>query len=142
MIYAFVKRLMDVILSLGALVALSGVLPGLALLIKLDSPGPILFRQRRIGRGKRIFVLYKFRTMRADAPADTATHLLSDPARHITRLGAWLRRTSLDELPQLYNILRGDMSLVGPRPALWNQDDLVAERDRHGANDLRPGLTG
>ena len=142
MFYAFVKRFFDVFMSFGALVALSWALLGLAMLVKFDSPGPALFRQRRIGRGKREFYLYKYRTMRTDAPPDVATHLMPDSGRHITRFGAWLRRASLDELPQLYNILVGDMSLVGPRPALWNQDDLVAERDLYGANDLRPGLTG
>ena len=140
--YAFLKRALDVALSLMALLAFAAPLLALALWVKLDSPGPALFRQRRVGRGKRLFTLYKFRTMRLDAPGEIPTHLLADPMRHITRVGTLLRRTSLDELPQLYNILRGDMSLVGPRPALWNQDDLVRERDRYGANDLPPGLTG
>jgi len=102
----------------------------------------VLFRQKRVGQGKRHFMIYKFRTMRTDAPKDQPTHLLQDPNAYITPVGRFLRRSSLDELPQLMNILKGEMAVVGPRPALWNQFDLIAERDRYGANDVRPGLTG
>ncbi len=140
--YPLCKRVFDLALSLALLLLFSAPLLALALAIKLDSPGPVLFRQRRIGKGKREFLILKFRTMRTDAPKDTPTHLLADPSAYITPLGAFLRRTSLDELPQLLNILKGEMSFVGPRPALWNQDDLIAERDRRGANDVLPGLTG
>lgn len=140
--YPIFKRIFDFSLSLVFLLAFSPLLLALALAIRLDSPGPVLFRQRRIGKGKREFLILKFRTMRTDAPKDTPTHLLADPSAYITPLGAFLRRTSLDELPQLLNILKGEMSFVGPRPALWNQDDLIAERDRRGANDVPPGLTG
>lgn len=140
--YPLCKRVFDFALSLALLLLLSAPLLALALVIKLDSPGPVLFRQRRIGKGKCEFLILKFRTMRTDAPKETPTHLLADPSAYITPLGAFLRRTSLDELPQLFNILKGEMSFVGPRPALWNQDDLIAERDRRGANDVLPGLTG
>lgn len=136
------KRLIDIVLSSIGLVILSPVLLGIALLIKLESTGPVLFRQKRIGIHKKHFGIYKFRTMRVEAPKDTPTHMLNDPDRYITKLGRFLRKTSLDELPQILNILKGEMALVGPRPALWNQDDLVAERDRYGANDVLPGLTG
>lgn len=136
------KRLIDIVLSIIGLVILSPVLLGIALLIKLESTGPVLFRQKRIGIHKKHFGIYKFRTMRVEAPKDTPTHMLNDPDRYITKLGRFLRKTSLDELPQILNILKGEMALVGPRPALWNQDDLVAERDRYGANDVLPGLTG
>ena len=140
--YPLFKRFFDFTLSSMCLLAFSPLLLTLALAIKLGSPGPVLFRQRRIGKGKREFLILKFRTMRTDAPKDTPTHLLADPSAYITPLGAFLRRTSLDELPQLLNILKGEMSFVGPRPALWNQYDLIAERDRRGANDVPPGLTG
>ncbi|MCL2083755.1 MAG: sugar transferase [Oscillospiraceae bacterium] len=140
--YLFVKRAGDIVLSAAAALILLPFLPVAALVIKLDSPGPVFFTQRRVGKDKRIFKLYKFRTMRTDAPKDTPTHLLSGARAHITPLGAFMRRASIDELPQLVNILRGDMSIVGPRPALWNQDDLVAERGKYGANGVRPGLTG
>ena len=114
----------------------------LAVIIRATSPGPVFFRQKRVGQYKSHFMIYKFRTMRTDAPKDQPTHLLKDPNAYITPVGRFLRRSSLDELPQLFNILRGEMSLVGPRPALWNQFDLIAERDKYGANDVRPGLTG
>ena len=140
--YLYIKRGGDALLAAAALVLFLLFLPFLALFIKTDSPGPVFFVQKRVGKDKRIFNLYKFRTMRTDAPKDTPTHLMSDARSHITPLGAFLRRSSIDELPQLFNILRGDMSVVGPRPALWNQDDLVAERDKYGANGIRPGLTG
>ena len=138
----FFKRLIDFVLSLLGLIALSPLLGLIALLIRLDSKGPAVFRQQRVGQHKKLFGIYKFRTMRQDAPRDLPTHLLSDPDVYLTRIGKLLRKTSLDELPQLLNILLGQMSIIGPRPALWNQDDLVAARDRYGVNDLRPGLTG
>ena len=138
----YVKRLLDLVLSLIGLIVISPVLAILAIWIRLDSPGPVLFTQRRVGKGKTYFDIYKFRTMRIDAPHDVPTHLLGSPDAFITRSGRFLRRTSLDELPQIFNILKGEMSIVGPRPALWNQEDLIAERDKYGANDIRPGLTG
>ena len=136
------KRGLDFVLSLAGILCLSWLLLGVALAIKLDSPGPVLFRQKRVGRGKRHFEILKFRTMRSDTPHDMPTHLLRSPDQYITRVGRFLRKTSLDELPQLFNILMGQMAVIGPRPALWNQFDLLAERDKYGANDVRPGLTG
>ncbi|MGY3750911.1 sugar transferase [Vagococcus acidifermentans] len=138
----FFKRIIDFMLSLSGLVILSPVFLAIALAIKLDSPGPVIFKQRRVGKDKQLFDIYKFRTMRIDTPKELPTHLLADPDAYITRVGKFLRRTSLDELPQLVNILKGDMAVIGPRPALWNQDDLIAERDKYGANAVRPGLTG
>jgi len=138
----YIKRLLAVVLSLAGIVALGWLLIGLSITIKLDSPGPVLFKQKRVGLGKSHFYILKFRTMRTDTPKDTPTHLLADPEQYITRVGRFLRRTSLDELPQLFNILAGHMAIIGPRPALWNQFDLIAERDKYGANDIRPGLTG
>ena len=138
----YFKRPLDFILSLGAIIALSPLLLIIALWIKLDSKGPVFFRQKRVGKDKKLFTILKFRTMRADTPADMPTHLLNDPQAYITRSGRFLRKTSLDELPQIFNIIAGQMSIVGPRPALWNQDDLIAARDQYGANSLRPGLTG
>ena len=114
----------------------------IALAIKLDSRGPVFFKQKRIGKDKKTFYILKFRTMRTDAPKDAPTHTLQDPKKWITKVGGFLRKTSLDELPQIFNIFVGQMSVVGPRPALWNQDDLVEERDKYGANGIRPGLTG
>jgi len=114
----------------------------LAIAIKLDSPGPIIFKQKRVGRGKRLFEIHKFRTMRTDTPKDMPTHMLENPDRYITRTGRFMRKYSLDELPQLYQCISGTLTLIGPRPALWNQDDLIAERDKYGANDVTPGLTG
>ena len=140
--YPYIKRGADVILSLLALICLSPVYLIVALAVKLSSPGPVLFRQKRVGRGGRLFTIYKFRTMRTDTPRDTATHLLQDPARYITGGGAFLRRSSLDELPQFFNVLKGDMSIVGPRPALYNQDDLIAARRAAGVDAVRPGITG
>ena len=140
--YPFIKRGADVVLSLLALICLSPVYLLVALAVKLSSPGPVLFRQKRVGRGGRLFTIYKFRTMRTDTPRDTATHLLQDPSRYITRVGAFLRRSSLDELPQFFNVLKGDMSIVGPRPALYNQDDLIAAREKAGVDAVRPGITG
>ena len=141
-IYFFIKRIIDIILSLLAIFLL--IIPGIviAILIKIDSKGPIFFKQKRIGKNKKYFMIYKFRTMRSDTPANVPTHLLEKPDFYITRVGKILRRTSLDELPQIINILKGDMSIVGPRPALWNQEDLIIERDKYGANNIRPGLTG
>jgi len=127
---------------MAALIILSPVFLGLVIWIKLDSPGPVFFKQKRVGKDKEHFEILKFRTMRTDAPHDTPTHLLQNPEQWITGSGRFMRKTSLDELPQLWNILRGDMSLVGPRPALWNQYDLIEERERYGANGLTPGLTG
>lgn len=136
------KRAVDFGLALAGLIGLGWLLVLLALLVRLTSPGPALFRQRRIGRNKKEFEILKFRTMRIDTPRDMPTHLLKDPERYVTPLGRWLRRTSLDELPQLFNILKGEMALIGPRPALWNQFDLIAGRELYGVNRLRPGLTG
>ena len=136
------KRVLDFILSLAGLVILSPVLLIIALIIKLTSPGPVFFKQKRVGKNKTYFNILKFRTMRTDTPKDTPTHLLANPDQYITPIGKVLRKTSLDELPQIINILKGDMSIIGPRPALWNQYDLIEERDRYGANDILPGLTG
>jgi O-antigen biosynthesis protein WbqP len=140
--YTHLKRILDFLLALMALVLLSPLLLVLAVVIRTTSPGPVFFRQKRVGLGKSHFMIYKFRTMRTDAPKDQPTHLLKDPAAYITPVGRFLRRSSLDELPQLLNIIKGEMAVVGPRPALWNQFDLIAERDKYGANDVRPGLTG
>ena len=140
--YVYVKRGIDFILSLLGLLVLSPVFLVLIVAIKVDSPGPILFRQKRVGIHKSHFAILKFRTMRIDTPKDVPTHLLSNPEQYITRVGKFLRKTSLDELPQIVNILKGDMAVVGPRPALWTQYDLIEERDKYGANDIRPGLTG
>ena len=140
--YPYIKRGADVLFALLALICLSPVYLALALAVKISSPGPVLFRQKRVGRGGRLFTIYKFRTMRTDTPRDTATHLLQDPARYITGVGAFLRRSSLDELPQFFNVLKGDMSIVGPRPALYNQYDLIAAREKAGVNRVRPGITG
>ena len=137
-----IKRILAIVLSLAGIIALGWLLILLSIAIKLDSPGPVLFRQKRVGRGKSHFYILKFRTMRIDTPKDMPTHLLVNPQQYITRVGRFLRKTSLDELPQLFNILVGHMAIIGPRPALWNQFDLIAERDRYGANDVRPGLTG
>jgi len=137
-----IKRLLDIVLSLAGIIVLALPLAVISLVIKLDSPGPVFFRQKRFGVHKSFFEILKFRTMRTDTPKDMPTHMLSDPAKWITKSGAFLRKTSLDELPQLFNILMGHMSVIGPRPALWNQEDLIAERDKYGANDLLPGLTG
>ena len=136
------KRLLDIILSLAATIILAIPMGLVALWIKLDSPGPVFFKQRRVGKGKTHFNILKFRTMRGDTPHDVPTHLLKDADSYITGSGAFLRKTSLDELPQIYNILAGQMSVIGPRPALWNQEDLLAERDKYGANDVKPGLSG
>ena len=138
----YVKRAADIMCSLCGLFVLAPVFLLLALWVKLDSPGPVFFTQKRVGKGKTYFDILKFRTMRTDAPHDMPTHLLQSPEAYITKSGRFLRRTSLDELPQIINIFKGEMSVVGPRPALWNQEDLIAERDKYGANDVTPGLTG
>lgn len=140
--YQYIKRGIDFTLSLLGVVVLCPLLLVLALLIKIDSRGPILFKQKRVGIHKSHFYIYKFRTMRIDTPKDTPTHLLQNPEQYITRMGKFLRKTSLDELPQIFNILKGEMSIIGPRPSLWNQFDLIEERDKYGANDVLPGLTG
>ena len=140
--YQGVKRAIDFICSLLGLILLSPLFLVLILWIKIESPGPVLFRQKRVGIHKTYFQILKFRTMRIDTPKDMPTHLLKNPEQYITKAGKFLRKTSLDELPQIINILKGDMAIVGPRPALWNQYDLIAERDKYGANDVRPGLTG
>ncbi len=136
------KRVMDVVLSSLGLVVLCIPMLVIAIVVKADSRGPIFFKQKRVGLHKVPFNILKFRTMRIDTPPDIPTHELNDPGRWITKTGAFLRKTSLDELPQLFNILGGSMSVVGPRPALWNQFDLIAQRDKVGANEVRPGLTG
>ncbi|MGX7107180.1 sugar transferase [Hutsoniella sourekii] len=140
--YLKLKRGIDFVLALLALIILSPLFLFLALWIKKDSPGPVFFRQKRIGIHRSNFDIYKFRTMRTDTPSDTPTHLLKDANSFITKSGHFLRRTSLDELPQLINIIKGEMAIIGPRPALWNQYDLADERDKYGANDVLPGLTG
>ena len=137
-----IKRLIDIILSGLAIIGLSPLLIFLSLWIKLDSPGSVFFQQKRVGRDKALFNILKFRTMRTDAPHDVPTHLLGNPEAYITRSGRLLRKTSLDELPQIFNIFIGQMSIIGPRPALWNQDDLITERDKYGVNGIVPGLTG
>jgi len=136
------KRCLDVILSLIALIVLSPLFLLIALAIRLDSPGGVIFSQKRVGMHKKLFSIYKFRTMRSDTPHDVPTNDLAGSTSYITPVGRFLRMTSLDELPQLWNILKGEMSLIGPRPALWNQYDLIALRDQYGANDVRPGLSG
>lgn len=138
----FFKRLLDILLALSGLILASWLFLLIMLAIELDDPGPVFFSQKRVGIHKKHFQLYKFRSMKMSTPHDMPTHLLENPEQYITRVGRFLRRTSLDEIPQLWNILRGDMSVIGPRPALWNQYDLLAERDRYGANDIRPGLSG
>lgn len=137
-----IKRFLDICLSGLGLIILSPFFLLLMVAIKTDSKGPILFRQKRVGVHKTYFYILKFRTMRVDTPKDMPTHMLKDPEQYITKVGKFLRKTSLDELPQIINILKGDMSIIGPRPALWNQYDLITERDKYGANDILPGLTG
>ena len=142
MVYLKIKRMADSFLSALGLILLSPLFCVLILWIKLDSRGPVLFKQKRIGLHEKPFYILKFRTMRTDTPKDMPTHLLENPDQYITKAGRFLRKTSLDELPQIINILLGDMSIIGPRPALWNQYDLIAERDKYGANDVLPALTG
>lgn len=140
--YLHIKRVIDLAVTLLAVLITWPLFLIIMALIKLTSPGPVFFKQRRIGQNKQEFLIYKFRTMRTDTPKDIPTHLLQNPDAYITPIGGFLRKTSLDEIPQVINILRGEMSIIGPRPALWNQDDLIAERDKYGANALVPGLTG
>ena len=140
--YILIKKIVDKILALLGLIILLPIFFILIIAIKCDSKGPILFKQKRVGINKTHFNILKFRTMRIDTPKDTPTHLLQNPEQYITKVGKFLRKTSLDELPQIINILKGDMAIVGPRPALWNQYDLIEERDKYGANDILPGLTG
>ena len=142
MVYIKIKRILDIVLSLLVCVLLLPLFLIIIAAIKLDSKGPIFFKQKRVGINKSHFYILKFRTMRIDTPKDVPTHLLENPEQWITRVGKFLRKTSLDELPQIFNILAGHMSIIGPRPALWNQFDLIEERDKYGANDIRPGLTG
>lgn len=137
-----IKRILDIAIALLGLAALSPLFLMIMAAVKIDSPGAVFFRQTRVGIHRTHFEILKFRTMRTDTPKDMPTHLLGDPEQYITRVGKLLRKTSLDELPQIINILKGDMSIIGPRPALWNQYDLLEERDRYGANDVMPGLTG
>lgn len=141
-IYLIIKRTIDFVLALVGLIILSPIFLILIIAIKVDSKGPVLFKQKRVGIHITYFNILKFRTMRIDTPKDTPTHLLENPEQYITKVGKFLRKTSLDELPQVINILCGTMSIIGPRPALWNQYDLIAERDKYGANDIKPGLTG
>lgn len=139
--YKFFKRLIDIVLSFMGSIVLMPVFLIVVIAIKIDDPGPAIFKQKRVGKNKKYFMLYKFRSMKVNTP-DIPTHLLENPQQYISKVGKFIRKTSLDELPQLWNILKGDMSVIGPRPALWNQDDLIAERDKYGANDVRPGLSG
>lgn len=140
--YFFIKRTADIVFSALALLVLSAPMLLIAAIVKCTSKGSVFFWQKRIGKNKISFKMPKFRSMYTEAPSDMPTHLLQDPSRWITPIGSFLRKSSLDELPQLWCILIGEMSIVGPRPALWNQDDLIAERDKYGANNIRPGLTG
>ena len=137
-----IKNMLSFLLSFFGLVLLSPIFIIISFLIFIDNPGPVMFTQKRVGKGKRFFKLHKFRSMKMSTPHDVPTHLLENPDKYITRVGKFLRKSSLDELPQIWDILRGKMCIIGPRPALWNQDDLVAERDKYGANDIKPGLTG
>lgn len=139
---AFFKRLLDIVLSLCGIIVLSPIFLIVAVAIIIDDPGPIFFTQKRVGKNKKLFKILKFRSMKMSTPHDTPTHMLSNPDQYITKVGNILRKTSLDELPQIFNILAGQMSIIGPRPALWNQYDLIEERDKYGANDITPGLTG
>ena len=141
-VYRILKGILDFLISLIALILLALPMAVLAIAIKIDDPGPVFFRQKRVGRNQKTFQMMKFRSMKMDTPHDTPTHLLADPYQYITKVGKFLRRTSLDELPQLFNILMGQMSIVGPRPALWNQFDLNEARESYGVHQVRPGLTG
>lgn len=141
-IYLPFKRLFDIAASLLAIIVFSPLFILISILIKCSSKGPILFKQRRVGKGKKEFMIFKFRTMKIDAPANVPTHLLENPDAYMTKIGKFLRKTSLDEIPQAFNILAGQMSVIGPRPALWNQTDLISERDKYHANDIVPGLSG
>ena len=138
----FFKRAIDIILSFIGIVVLAIPMLIVAIIIKLDSPGPVFFKQKRVGKNKKYFTIIKFRSMPVTAPHDMPTHKLENSGQMLSKFQRFERKMSLDELPQLFNILKGDMSIIGPRPALWNQDDLIAERDKYGANGVRPGLTG
>lgn len=138
----FFKRIIDVVLSGIGLIVLAIPMAIIAIIICCEDPGPVIFKQKRIGIYKKHFNLYKFRSMRIDTPHDVPTHMLENPDQYILKVGSFIRKTSIDELPQFWNIFKGDMSIIGPRPALWNQDDLITERDKYGANDVKPGLTG
>lgn len=138
----FFKRLIDIVLSFLGIVILALPMLIIGIVVKCDSKGPALFKQKKIGKNKKYFTMLKFRSMRIEAPANAPTHELSDPTKWITKVGSFLRKTSLDELPQIFNIFVGQMSIIGPRPAIWNQYDLIEERDKYGANAVRPGLTG
>lgn len=138
----FVKRWIDIVLSLAGIFVLAIPMVVIGIMIKLDSPGPVFFRQKRVGRHKTHFYILKFRSMSTNAPADIPTHRLENPGAYLTSWQRFMRRTSMDELPQLFNILCGSMTIVGPRPALWNQYDLIGERDKYGINEVTPGLTG
>lgn len=142
MVYLKFKRFYDFVLALLGILILSPLLLILMVLIKLDSKGPIIFKQKRVGKDKKYFNIYKFRTMKIDTPKNTPTHLLENPKQWITRMGKIMRKTSLDELPQFFNILKGNMSFIGPRPALWNQYDLIEEREKYGVHKVLPGVTG
>lgn len=138
----FFKRFIDIVLSFIGIVVLALPMIVFALIIKAEDPGPAFFKQKRIGIHKTQFSLLKFRSMKMSTPHDMPTHMLESPEQYILKCGRWMRKMSIDELPQLFNIFTGKMSIIGPRPALWNQDDLIAERDKYGANDIKPGLTG
>lgn len=140
--YLILKRIIDFVVSLVALIILLPFFLIFAIIIKVESKGPVFFKQKRIGKNKKYFMIYKFRTMRTDTPKDMPTHMLKNADSYITKFGKIMRKTSIDELPQIINILKGQMSIIGPRPALWNQEDLIAERDKYGANNITPGLTG
>lgn len=138
----YIKRLLDLVISFFGLVVLSPVFVSLIIAIVVDDPGPVLFTQKRVGKNKQYFKLHKFRSMKMDTPHDVPTHMLENPDQYITKVGKWIRKHSLDELPQIWDIFVGNMSIIGPRPALWNQDLLVSERDKYHANDIKPGLSG
>lgn len=138
----FFKRFIDLLFSSIGLVIFAIPMMIIALVLKFEDPGPVIFKQKRVGLNKKYFNLYKFRSMKIDTPHDVPTHMLENPEQYILKIGRFIRKTSIDELPQLWNIFKGDMSIIGPRPALWNQDDLIAERDKYDANDIKPGLTG
>lgn len=141
-IYKVIKTILDRILALIGLIILLPFFLIFAIIIKLESKGPVFFKQKRVGKNKKLFYIYKFRSMRTDTPKDMPTHMLKDAQSYITKFGSFMRKTSIDELPQIINILKGEMSIIGPRPALWNQEDLIKERDKYNANDVMPGLTG
>ena len=138
----FLKRLIDIVLSFMGILVLAIPMAVFALIIKIEDPGPAIFKQKRVGIHKTYFNVLKFRSMKISTPHDMPTHMLDNPEEYILKCGRWMRKMSIDELPQLFNIFKGDMSIIGPRPALWNQDDLISEREKYGANDVKPGLTG